>query len=69
MQTTTLAGLLLSAQIAGFGQGAAALDKTDDTAPSLFTAVQQELGLRLDQKKVTVELLVIDRLEKVPAEN
>ena len=32
-------------------------------------AVQQELGLRLDQKKVTVELIVIDRLEKVPSEN
>lgn len=38
-------------------------------APSLFTAVQQELGLRLDQKKVTVQLIVIDRLEKVPTEN
>ncbi len=46
-----------------------ALDAAPDSAPSIFNAVQQELGLRLDQKKVTVELIVVDRVEKVPSEN
>jgi len=46
-----------------------AFDAAPTGAPSLFTAVQQELGLRLDQKKVTVELIVVDRVEKAPSEN
>jgi bla regulator protein BlaR1 len=35
---------------------------TDD-APSLFTAVQDQLGLRLEARTDTVEALVIDRVE------
>jgi uncharacterized protein (TIGR03435 family) len=56
-------------QTAGAAGAPPAFDAASDSAPSLFNAVQQELGLRLDQKKVTVELVVIDRLEKVPSEN
>jgi uncharacterized protein (TIGR03435 family) len=45
------------------------LNSAVDPAPSLFTALQQELGLRLDRKKVSLDVVVIDRLEKVPTEN
>jgi uncharacterized protein (TIGR03435 family) len=38
-------------------------------APGLLAAVQEQLGLRLDQKKGPLDLLVIDRAEKVPTEN
>ena len=38
------------------------------TAPSLFTAVQEQLGLRLDANRAQVEVLAIDHIEK-PSEN
>ena len=40
----------------------------DVTGPSIFTAVRDELGLKLDSTKVPVEMLVIDHIER-PSEN
>lgn len=42
---------------------------TDDTGPNLFRAVQEQLGLRLESKRGTVDTLVVDRAEKTPTEN
>jgi uncharacterized protein (TIGR03435 family) len=36
--------------------------------PSIFTALQDQAGLKLDSEKASVEFLVIDRIEK-PSEN
>jgi bla regulator protein blaR1 len=42
---------------------------TDQPAPpSLFTVLQQKLGLRLEQKKVPVDIIVVDGAER-PSEN
>jgi uncharacterized protein (TIGR03435 family) len=41
----------------------------DSTLPSLFTALQEQFGLRLESSKVPLEVLVIDQVEKVPSEN
>ena len=57
------------------GGFAVALEWVDDSVenpeagPSLFTALQEQLGLRLVAPKGPVEILVIDLLERLPTEN
>jgi uncharacterized protein (TIGR03435 family) len=36
----------------------------EDSAPSLFTALQEQLGLKLDSTKGPVDVIVIDHIEK-----
>ena len=45
------------------GEGAAGPDSV-----SLFTALQEQVGVKLDSKKLPVDVLVIDRAE-LPSEN
>ncbi len=37
--------------------------------PSIFTVIQEQLGLRLEAQKGPVEMLVIDRAQKTPVDN
>ena len=51
----------------GAGEGPASGKPADVSGPSLFTAVQEQLGLKLESQKGPVEIIVIDKAEKPSA--
>jgi uncharacterized protein (TIGR03435 family) len=44
-------------------------DAANPDAPDLFTAVEQQLGLKLEPKREPLPILVIDSAERIPTEN
>ncbi len=54
------------------GRGPLPLDAAtgdDASKPSLFTALQQQIGLRLESEKLPATILVSDHIERTPREN
>ena len=44
-------------------------DAVADPAPDLFTALEKQLGLKLEKSKKQLDIVVIDHIDKQPAEN
>ena len=42
---------------------------SSSSLPDFFTALQEQLGLKLESQKVPVDFLVIDHIDKIPTEN
>jgi uncharacterized protein (TIGR03435 family) len=60
-------GAAIASQPEG-GSPLAGMNETDE-GPSLIMAIQSQLGLKLEQKKGTIEMLVVDHVERAPTEN
>ncbi len=48
---------------------AVASTSSEEPLPDIFSALQSQLGLKLETKKVPVEVLAVDHMEKTPKEN
>jgi len=65
---TSIGGLFdIHLEFSGLENSAAPGAVADNTAPSVFTAVQEQLGLKLSPDKGPVEVLVIDHVQKPSA--
>ncbi len=53
----------------GAAMGSEAAPAVAAAAPTIFLALQQQLGLKLEPKKGSIDFLIVDHAEKTPSEN
>jgi uncharacterized protein (TIGR03435 family) len=63
-----VAGMMGMPMGGGADPGKAPVDAASDPSSSIYTSLNQ-MGLKLESRKAPIDLLVIDRVEKMPTEN
>jgi uncharacterized protein (TIGR03435 family) len=63
---TFSADITASALTATEGAG---LPQSGDSGPTIFKAIEEQLGLKLEPRRIAVNLFVVDHVEKDPSEN
>ena len=53
----------------GVGSSASVPSAASEPAPDVFTALEQQLGLKLEKTRIPLDLLVIDHLDQKPSDN
>jgi len=55
---------------AGRGDAAPAADPSESELPNIFSALEKQLGLKLEKTRdIQLDVIVVDRVDKVPTEN
>ena len=54
---------------AGGGDGGPVMNPQEGEVAGIFTAIQEQLGLKLEQKKGALDVLVIEHSEREPVDN
>ena len=49
--------------------GSASADSQANNRPSLFSAIQEQLGLKLERITAPVDFIVVDRAQRIPNAN
>ena len=52
-----------------FGAGASRGDDANDPAPDIFNAFEKQLGLKIQKTKAPLDVIVVDRIDKIPTDN
>jgi uncharacterized protein (TIGR03435 family) len=60
---------ITQARMAAMGEGPEGAAADPSSGPTMFSALKEQLGLRLEARKGPVDLLVIDSVQKTPTEN
>jgi uncharacterized protein (TIGR03435 family) len=67
---TVLAGRFdFTLEFAPQAPGALTPETSDDSAANLISAVPQQLGFKLNSRKISVDVLVVDSAQRIPTEN
>lgn len=64
---SNMPGMMMMGPPPGGGDGP--MSAPQDNGPTIFTALQEQLGLKLEPKKGPVDTLIVDHIEKTPTEN
>jgi len=66
---TQMSAMKLAGRVRVEGGGEGKTESGDHDSPSIFAALQDKLGLKLEARKEPMDMLVIDHAERVPVEN